>query len=231
MLWVMDSYKKRWVMAKKLFTAVLFIVMPTLLMAHSGGLDRDGGHNCYIGPCAGTYHYHGGNASGFNFGWLFLAILVGIGCYYFWSNANGSHDEDNHHGQGSVSEVTAKDAMPNFNDREAKTSSKPSPNLTIGKVNETAEADQELSSDQSGEFNDYKSWLVRKVEINELENGDYSLNIVDHEWTKLKSIMVVGDEIWEYDSPADYWDSMCGEAGLALVRNGHVVFVIVTEQN
>lgn len=25
---------------------------------HGGGLDSDGGHNCYVGSCAGTYHYH-----------------------------------------------------------------------------------------------------------------------------------------------------------------------------
>jgi hypothetical protein len=27
---------------------------------HGGGLDSDGGHNCYVGSCAGTYHYHRG---------------------------------------------------------------------------------------------------------------------------------------------------------------------------
>lgn len=26
--------------------------------AHSGGTDAYGGHNCYVGSCAGTYHYH-----------------------------------------------------------------------------------------------------------------------------------------------------------------------------
>jgi len=25
---------------------------------HGGGLDSDGGHNCYVGSCAGTYHCH-----------------------------------------------------------------------------------------------------------------------------------------------------------------------------
>ena len=27
-------------------------------MAHGGGLDSHGGHNCYVGDCAGQYHYH-----------------------------------------------------------------------------------------------------------------------------------------------------------------------------
>lgn len=38
--------------------------------AHGGGLDGDGGHNCYLGSCAGTYHYHrggGGSSSSSNF--------------------------------------------------------------------------------------------------------------------------------------------------------------------
>ena len=26
--------------------------------AHGGGLDANGGHNCYVGSCAGTYHVH-----------------------------------------------------------------------------------------------------------------------------------------------------------------------------
>lgn len=26
--------------------------------AHGGGLDSDGGHNCNVGSCAGTYHCH-----------------------------------------------------------------------------------------------------------------------------------------------------------------------------
>lgn len=28
--------------------------------AHSGRTDSSGGHNCYTGSCAGTYHYHNG---------------------------------------------------------------------------------------------------------------------------------------------------------------------------
>lgn len=37
-----------------------------MVSAHGGGLDSNGGHNCYVSPCAGTYHYHrgGGSSSG-----------------------------------------------------------------------------------------------------------------------------------------------------------------------
>lgn len=32
--------------------------------SHSGRTDSNGGHNCYVGSCAGTYHYHNGGGSG-----------------------------------------------------------------------------------------------------------------------------------------------------------------------
>ena len=28
------------------------------VVSHGGGLDSDGGHNCYVASCAGTYHCH-----------------------------------------------------------------------------------------------------------------------------------------------------------------------------
>ena len=47
--------------------AALTVQSTTLVNAHGGGLDGDGGHNCNVGSCAGTYHYHrggGGSSSG-----------------------------------------------------------------------------------------------------------------------------------------------------------------------
>ena len=37
-----------------------FGLMPTpkVVSAHGGGLDGNGGHNCRVGSCAGTYHCH-----------------------------------------------------------------------------------------------------------------------------------------------------------------------------
>ena len=31
--------------------------------AHSGRTDSSGGHNCNVGSCAGTYHYHNGGSA------------------------------------------------------------------------------------------------------------------------------------------------------------------------
>ena len=63
------------VLLVKTFKSLLFLLLLVALIAqssppvsaHGGGLDGDGGHNCYVGSCAGTYHYHrggGGSSSG-----------------------------------------------------------------------------------------------------------------------------------------------------------------------
>lgn len=38
--------------------STLFFSFPS--SAHSGRTDSNGGHNCNVGSCAGTYHYHNG---------------------------------------------------------------------------------------------------------------------------------------------------------------------------
>jgi len=44
--------------------AVLALFNPVYVQAHGGGLDGSSGHNCNVGYCAGTYHYHyGGDTS------------------------------------------------------------------------------------------------------------------------------------------------------------------------
>jgi hypothetical protein len=55
-------------------TALLSVLSPLGSVgasAHGGGLDSDGGHNCRVGSCAGTYHchqYRGGRCSLAGFG-------------------------------------------------------------------------------------------------------------------------------------------------------------------
>ena len=43
---------------------LLLFIFTTPINAHSGRTDSSGGHNCYTGSCAGTYHYHNGGYSG-----------------------------------------------------------------------------------------------------------------------------------------------------------------------
>jgi hypothetical protein len=59
--WVDVPQKKRWT---SLFIAGLLslgLTIPAFELpasAHGGGLDSNGGHNCYVPACAGTYHCH-----------------------------------------------------------------------------------------------------------------------------------------------------------------------------
>ncbi len=40
-----------------------------------------------------------------------------------------------------------------------------------------------------------------------------------------------GDELWRFASPEPTWAHLCGRAGIALVRDGRVIYAIVTMMN
>lgn len=42
---------------------ILLLLTASDASAHSGRTDSSGGHNCYVGACAGTYHYHNGGSA------------------------------------------------------------------------------------------------------------------------------------------------------------------------
>lgn len=46
-----------------LILPILFLFVASGVSAHSGRTDSSGGHNCNVGSCAGTYHYHNGGGS------------------------------------------------------------------------------------------------------------------------------------------------------------------------
>lgn len=43
-----------------LISLVILLTATSPVEAHSGRTDSQGGHNCNVGACAGTYHYHNG---------------------------------------------------------------------------------------------------------------------------------------------------------------------------
>ncbi len=45
---------------------ILVLVRTEHTQAHSGRTDSYGGHNCYVGSCAGTYHYHNDGYSSYD---------------------------------------------------------------------------------------------------------------------------------------------------------------------
>ena len=57
---------RRKFLTAKLATLLLILLLSSTVVpvsAHSGRTDANGGHNCYVGACAGTYHYHNGGNS------------------------------------------------------------------------------------------------------------------------------------------------------------------------
>lgn len=51
------------------------------------------------------------------------------------------------------------------------------------------------------------------------------------DWLVLEGMVQDQDEIWLYETPFEYWESLCGESGVALVRDGEVIAQVVTEMN
>ena len=51
------------------------------------------------------------------------------------------------------------------------------------------------------------------------------------QWLSFESQITPLDEIWEYDSPAEHWNSLCGSSGIALVRGQQIIAEITIEMN
>jgi len=63
-------------------------------MAHSGRTDSSGGHNCNVGSCAGTYHYHNGGYAPTTFTYIQTPQFpINIDAIWTWSpNSNKTYD-------------------------------------------------------------------------------------------------------------------------------------------
>jgi hypothetical protein len=51
------------------------------------------------------------------------------------------------------------------------------------------------------------------------------------QWQKMKSQMQPGDELYNFRSPPETWAKLRGRAGIALVRDGKVIEMLVTSLN
>ena len=51
------------------------------------------------------------------------------------------------------------------------------------------------------------------------------------EWEALKSHMQPGDQLWTFMSPQKSWEALAGRSGIALVRDGAPIEVIVGAMN
>ncbi len=72
-------------------------------------------------------------------------------------------------------------------------------------------------------------WLQRKLSIEEAEKkhmvSDEELGpdpvpfgFQNDKWLMFSKQFREGDELWEFNSPEEFWDCLCGRAGLCIVR-------------
>ena len=76
-----------------------------------------------------------------------------------------------------------------------------------------------------------EDWLFKQITFDQIEQENPPLGFLNKDWNELCRLRQERDELWEFDSPSDHWASLCGRAGIALVRDKHVVCAIVTEMN
>ena len=78
-------------------------------------------------------------------------------------------------------------------------------------------------------------WLTKRINLHTVEAAHlyegkpFGRN--NPAWERLKGQMVEGDQLWEFSSPADHWQHLCGRAGIALVRDGKILDSLVTMMN
>ena len=188
-----------------------------IVNAHGGGLDGSGGHNCYVGSCAGTYHYHSGGSKtggGFNFLWLIVVLIVG-GYFLDARREKKQREEIDHSNNEQV--------IGHQQDKIAATDPKrvePQPS--------------DLNYDIVSSSDPIEDWLLDEIDMAVLaeEFDDHEMPENEwQEWKRFKSLHEDGDIIRVFSSPQDYWNSLCGSAGYALIRNDQIITTIITEEN
>lgn len=90
------------------------------------------------------------------------------------------------------------------------------------------------------------AWLGSKISVSEAETAHPGITDdrltrfpdaakpfgFDHaKWEALKAQMKAGDEIWTFSSPPESWENLAGRAGIALVRHGKPIVVLITDMN
>jgi len=83
------------------------------------------------------------------------------------------------------------------------------------------------------------SMLTKKISVTEaeeshmvtIENRQVPFGYNNVQWQSLLSKMQDGDELWEFTSGDESWEDLAGREGLALVRDGKIIYDIVTCMN
>jgi hypothetical protein len=90
------------------------------------------------------------------------------------------------------------------------------------------------------------AWLIKKISIAEAEAEHLGarderakqhpelarpFGALNAKWEALKADMEPNDELWTFSSPPRTWEDLAGRAGVALVRDGIAIEIIVTMLN
>ena len=200
-----------------LLVIIVYLCLVPFADAHSGGKDSSGGHNCYVGSCAGTYHYHSGSrrsSSGITF--ILFLIALGVGGYFL----DARRDDK----QRKTDGIFQSQQRANNNGKQIE---KEDPT-------QTEHSQDNPSEDDTNDPNLIENWLLKEIDISALQKRFDDEETPDHEWPQWKSFKTLykgGDTIREFDSPSNYWDSLCGMAGYALIRDGEIIATMITDEN
>lgn len=83
------------------------------------------------------------------------------------------------------------------------------------------------------------AWLTERVSIEEVEAAHavrharlgpdpVAFGFQHEQWERMKRDLQPGDELWEFCSPPDTWQNLCGRKGIAIVRDGTIVAHLTT---
>ena len=91
-----------------------------------------------------------------------------------------------------------------------------------------------------------KEWLQKSITVAEAEaaypgitddrvqrfpDAAKPFGFENGEWEALKAQMQPGDELWTFASPAESWQHLAGRSGIALVRDGNPIRVLLGAMN
>ena len=97
------------------FTLLALLNTTSSVLAHSGMTDSRGGHNCYVGSCAGSYHFHGGRSSSSSGIGIFEIAFVAIGIWLVFYWVRGQRGKSETQARAKSRTNTSKNAAHNSN--------------------------------------------------------------------------------------------------------------------
>jgi hypothetical protein len=91
-----------------------------------------------------------------------------------------------------------------------------------------------------------KAWLTERTTVEESEAANPGITderterfpdaakpfgFQHREWEEFKALILPGDELWVFSSPPESWKNLAGSFGVALVRGGVPIKILVTVVN